>query len=214
MRVMDTKRNMYITLEGIDGTGKTTLSKNLAKLINAEWFCEPDNSDEISKQIREWCLHEDHENDVPEQMREYLLMASRAYVLNKVKKILPHKPVVIDRSFISGMAYAIVLRNLSPANWYEIGHMGILEYPDLIVYVESDTQKLREVKGDINDKKDKKFFADVKNAFEDALEYTENCLGLNVVRFKQDFDVSPEDNARKLFIAVKGQLQHFSNLQH
>ena len=103
-------KGMLITLEGIDGCGKTTQSKKLKKYLiqqghNVLLIREP-GGEKIAEKIRKALL--DHKNSEMSSLTELLLYsASRAQLVNKV--ILPavreKKTVICDRFYDSTMAY-------------------------------------------------------------------------------------------------------------
>ncbi|HID79220.1 MAG TPA: dTMP kinase [Aquifex aeolicus] len=94
---------MLIAFEGIDGSGKTTLSKELYKFlirrgIKAVWTCEP-----YEKKIRELILSEDQSPWV----ETLLFLSDRGIHVRKFVK--PHLQrgytVITDRFYLSTLAY-------------------------------------------------------------------------------------------------------------
>ncbi len=93
---------MYVVIEGIDATGKSTQIALLReKYKNAIFTKEPSDS-EFGAQIRQWALH----SDIGNLAQAMLFLADRAE--HAQRTLLPNKNslVISDRSLISGIAYA------------------------------------------------------------------------------------------------------------
>ncbi|MCS7299167.1 MAG: dTMP kinase [Spirochaetia bacterium] len=139
---------MVIAFEGIDGTGKTTISKllfsELKSVFNGEvfWFSEPSPTD-LGKSLKNILTSKKLELNIFEQSllftsdRSYLL---RNYILpyNEVKKI-----ILMDRSFVSTYAYQIMniedntLKNIiTSITEYSIKNF----YIDILFYLDCDPE--------------------------------------------------------------------------
>ena len=134
----------FITFEGGEGTGKTTLIEMLMKDLEASGFKaiktrEPGGS-KISEEIRNVILNVD--NTMMTYMTEALLYAaSRAQHLNEViKPALEDGNVVIcDRYIDSSLAYQGYARGLGIEKVYKINDYAIDGfYPDLTIYIDVD----------------------------------------------------------------------------
>ncbi|RAX51491.1 dTMP kinase [Helicobacter sp. 16-1353] len=127
---------MYVAIEGIDTSGKSTqiyLLKNIYK--NAIFTQEPSNSD-FGKQIRELALFGNLNNTT----QALLFMADRA---NHTKEILlpnKHQLIISDRSLISGIAYA---QSLDFELLINI-NLAISILPDLVIVLEHNEDILKE----------------------------------------------------------------------
>ncbi|MDO5851269.1 MAG: dTMP kinase [Methanobacteriaceae archaeon] len=102
---------MYIILEGIDGTGKTTQTKLLTedlkeKGYNATQVIEPTNS-EIGKLIRKYLQDKDSTTSNKQDILALLFAADRLTLKNTLKKVKGNKKEIIisDRSYYSSLAY-------------------------------------------------------------------------------------------------------------
>ena len=104
------KNGIFITFEGIDGSGKTTqitaLIQHLEKVgIPYQLFREPGGT-EIGEKIRDILLDKKHDNMLP--MTELLLYSASRYQLTK-SQIIPAldsgKVVICDRFYDSTTAY-------------------------------------------------------------------------------------------------------------
>lgn len=126
---------MYVVLEGIDTSGKSTQIELLkSKYTNAIFTKEPSSSD-FGVEIRKLALYGGLDNTT----QALLFMADRA---NHTKEmILPNKEklIISDRSFISGIAYcdSLDFDLLCQLN------LSISLKPDLVVILETNREILR-----------------------------------------------------------------------
>ncbi len=134
----------FITFEGGEGTGKTTLIEMLMKDLLASGFDaiktrEPGGS-KISEQIRNVILNVD--NTEMKYMTEALLYAaSRCQHLEEVVKpaLNSGKVVICDRYVDSSLAYQGYARGLGIEKVYKINDYAISGfYPDLTIYIDVD----------------------------------------------------------------------------
>src|SRR5665648_190988 len=102
------KKGIFIVIEGLDGSGKTTQAKFLAKKLEKTHkvllTAEPSLS-KIGTFIREDCLHED--NRLPTEAEALLFAADRIeHMYSEVKPALDDgKLVICDRYIYSSLAY-------------------------------------------------------------------------------------------------------------
>ena len=104
---------MVFVFEGIDGTGKTTLSKMVFSYYSSLfpgrvfWFSEPSETG-LGKKLRDILKYSDFNLNIFEQV--LLFDADRSYFVRNV--LLPvmreDNIVIVDRSFISTYAYQIL----------------------------------------------------------------------------------------------------------
>ena len=113
-----TKRGLFITFEGTEGSGKTTQAELLG-----EWLAEKDpvvvrepGGTELGEQIREVLLYKGLEIDAEAEM--YLFMASRRQLLGEViaPALEAGQIVIADRYHDSTLAYQGGARGL-PTVW-------------------------------------------------------------------------------------------------
>jgi dTMP kinase len=193
----------YLALEGLDGCGKSTLAKNVAKKSGYHYAFEPDGSLEITKLLREIALQEKWKNHLNPEGREYLHLANRAISTEHLKTLLERDvQVVSDRSFISGMAYASVCADLDPFDWWMMGKRAIKVLPEVVVMVTTPKRKVNVTEGDIYDEESDEFFQKVKVGFDKALHFAEKHLDIPVVGFVNDFNLTPERNADNLILLM------------
>lgn len=196
----------YTAFEGPDGTGKTTLSKAFAKAIGAEWTYEPHGDSPITKQLRSFCLDKKHYDEMNWRAREYLLLATRALSTEKVeKRIMNGINIVTDRSLVSGMVYAHVASKMKFNDWWELAKRAFWVTPELVVYVITDKTNIDVNEEDIYDNESDDFHSRIKKTFPDALSYLSHKTAFNAITFNNDFNLSPEENAKNLIgmIGVK-----------
>ncbi len=140
-------RGWFITFEGPDGSGKTTISMNVYQQLKTEGFDviytrEPGGI-EIAEKIRQIIL--DPKNTAMDKKTEALLYAaSRRQHL--VEKILPalndHKIVICDRFVDSSLAYQGVGREIGIDQVRSINEFAIEgKYPDLTIFLDIDPVK-------------------------------------------------------------------------
>ena len=140
-------RGWFITFEGPDGSGKTTISNNVYQQLKTEGFDviytrEPGGI-EIAEKIRDIIL--DPKNTAMDKKTEALLYAaSRRQHL--VEKILPalkeNKIVICDRFVDSSLAYQGVGREIGIKEVLSINEFAIEgTYPDLTIFLDIDPLK-------------------------------------------------------------------------
>ena len=102
---------MYLVLEGIDTAGKSTQIELLQDLYENLIITKEPGATPLGEQIRDIVLHQE---DL-DSMTELLLFLSDRRE-HFAKRILPalkeHKTIISDRSFISGIAYALTNKSL------------------------------------------------------------------------------------------------------
>lgn len=104
---------LHICFEGIDGSGKTTLSKAVLKKLEELGHkvfhtSEPGNENqEASMVLRDLVLNKKYEKDIDDLSREYLLAVNRRTQYEKSKEQLSQGTFVVqDRGWVSGFAYS------------------------------------------------------------------------------------------------------------
>lgn len=187
--------NRYYIFEGADGIGKTTLARNFAEKIGARFTYEPFGHTDETKSLRERALT----HDVPKLAREYFLLANRDLGYQDLERWLGEGDVVTDRSIISGMVYALaegfpldvwagMAKPLVDRLLKEIAPVPV------VVLCTNDAYKNKDNPEDRYDGRGTEFHEKIARSFEWATEE----FGLKYVRFKIDFNSSPEENLQRL----------------
>ncbi len=135
---------MFITFEGGEGTGKTTLIAKIAEFLrkNHEVVTtrEPGGS-AIAEAIRDIILNPKYEGVTP-TTEALLLAAARTQHLDEV--ILPalkqHKIILCDRFLDSSLAYQAYARGLGFDFVLNINAYAVKHLPDLTFYIDLDPQ--------------------------------------------------------------------------
>ena len=138
------KKGIFIVIEGLDGSGKTTqaglLAKKLSQKYNVLLTAEPSRG-KIGTFIRQGCLYE--EERLPTEAEALLFAADRIEHLQKeVKPALDEgKLVICDRYIYSSLAYQ-GSAGLSLA-WIETINARALQ-PDFSIFIDVDPERVLE----------------------------------------------------------------------
>jgi len=143
---METK-GIFITFEGPDGSGKTTVSTAVYQKLKDEGFDviytrEPGGID-IAEQIRSVIL--DPKNTAMDNRTEALLYAAsrRQHLVEKIIPALKKNQVVIcDRFVDSSLVYQGIARQIGIEEVYRINQFAIDDYmPEMTVYLDISAEK-------------------------------------------------------------------------
>ncbi|GHS38026.1 thymidylate kinase [Helicobacter pylori] len=95
---------MYVVLEGVDGTGKSTQVGLLKGRFKNALFTKEPGGTRMGESLRHIALNE----SISELARAFLFLSDRAeHIESVIKPALKEKKLIIsDRSLISGMAYS------------------------------------------------------------------------------------------------------------
>ena len=164
---------MLITIEGIDGAGKTTLAAALAREIGAELLREPGGV-ELSERIR--ALVKDPALTVDPRAEALLYAAARAQlVAERLRPLLDAgRTVVLDRFVDSSLAYQGAARGLgveAVRAVNDFGTGGLVPDRTLLLRVDPATGRARQ--GGRDDTPDRleregeEFFAAIAHAYDE-----------------------------------------------
>lgn len=140
------KRGIFITVEGPEGAGKSTILGLLNEKLQQEGYSllltrEPGGIS-ISEQIREILLNKD--NTMMDERTEALLYAAarRQHLAEKVKPALEEGRIVLcDRFIDSSLAYQGFARGLGIEEVYRINKFAIEDtMPDLTLYFDIEPE--------------------------------------------------------------------------
>ncbi len=187
---------LFITLEGIDGSGKTTQAKLLAERLRAEGHCveltrEPGGT-RAGEVIRELVLSREHA--IPAEAELFLYLADRAVHVNDV--ILPalgRKSVVVCERFTdSTLAYQGYGRGLDLGFLRRLNEMATGGMtPDLTIVIAIEPEHARldgsrldrlESEGEAFSRKVAEGFRDLARREPERIKLVDGMLDIEAVR--------------------------------
>lgn len=145
---MDKYKGLFITVEGIDGSGKTTLITGLVKKLQKEFSTlnilstrEP-GGNTISEKIREIILDINHTNlDTKTEALLYTAARRQHLVDNLIPALNDGAIIICDRFIDSSLAYQGEGRKLGINNILSINEFAIDGYyPDITFYIDIPVQ--------------------------------------------------------------------------
>ena len=177
------RTGLVVKIDGLDGSGKTTLARNIAAILrerglkvgeSAEFRSEEDKpirfggvSVSITKLLKEIALSRDYGLDECERQLIWMLNSRRhnRLILPKLQEL--HDIVIVDRSHLSNMAYGChAVPYLSPIFEEMVGQ---LENADLIIWLDTPVdvcwQRLKGKELDVVEEKGEVFFHEIRAAF-------------------------------------------------
>lgn len=135
----DPKRHIFLVLEGIDGTGKTTIARQLSNAISGQYIKSPPEPFAVIKQ---------HvlETATPTARFTYFL-CSNIQLSSLAESLLDRTHVVTDRYIWSTIAYHAAIENIPPMRLKHLvtPFQKFLMMPDFVIYlmVSREVQLLR-----------------------------------------------------------------------
>ncbi|MBM7558757.1 dTMP kinase [Marinitoga litoralis] len=162
---------MLITFEGIESSGKSTLSKRLTEYLKSNnndviWNREPGGT-ELGEKIREILLGDYNICSISEAL---LFAASRAQLVEELIKPNMNKIIILDRFVDSSIVYQGYARNLGWKEVYEINKHalnGIMPDLTIVVDVTVDTSfnRMKNKNRDRIENEGKEFFEKTREGF-------------------------------------------------
>ena len=146
MRGVNMKKGLFITFEGNDGSGKTTIANlvvgTLQELCYDVVYTREPGGIRIAEDIRSFFLNPEYTEMDP--MCEAMLYAA-ARRQHLVQKVLPalaeHKIVICDRFIDSSLAYQGSARGLGISEIYELNQFAVKGHmPDLTLFLKVDLE--------------------------------------------------------------------------
>ena len=126
---------MFITFEGIEGSGKSTqiqlLKEFFEKKAQKTFFTKEPGSSEVGKKIRSILLNK--ENKISPQTEIFLIFADRVQHVREIIKpnLNEGKIVISDRYYDSSIAYQGQREGVDKTEIYELINMLDLPTPDI-----------------------------------------------------------------------------------
>ena len=196
---------MFITLDGIDGVGKSTQIKQLLgyfEEIGEETLLVRDpGTTRIGGKLRELLLESDLE--LHRRTEAMLFMASRCEMVETIlfPAIADGKTVISDRFLLANVVYQSVGGVVQPDLLWKMGRLangGLM--PDLTILLDMPAQRSMERLGNEKDRMESRgvdYMEEVRQAFLQQLPHSsDNTLVINA-------DQSPEDVSREMLAKVK-----------
>jgi dTMP kinase len=126
---------MYIALEGIDTSGKSTQIDALKRIYKDAIFTKEPGASTIGATIRDMVLYQEVKSSVAEM---FLFLADRAEHIEDIIKPNLDKLIISDRSLVSGMAYAKNIDNQSLALINKIAVDDIMPHKVILLLLNED----------------------------------------------------------------------------
>lgn len=202
----------FITFEGNDGCGKTTISSRIYETLKAEGydviFTREPGGISISEQIRSVLL--DPKNTTMDGRTEALLYAAarRQHLVEKVIPALEEGKIVLcDRFIDSSLAYQGVARGLGIDEVYKVNEFAIDSHmPDATIFLKVDAEIgmvriASRGEKDRLDEEGEKFHRLVAQGYDEVLKRYQNRI--HVIDAEQEVDQVFDDTYRLIKELVK-----------
>jgi dTMP kinase len=177
-------KNLFVVLEGLDGSGKTTICEELANELGWELYRTPPDP---FKKIRS-----DIDKNANPETRFYFYLASVLYASKEIKEILKTNSVICDRYIYSTICYHLALE--PRLSYFDISQLDLLK-PDFVIYLEASyeervrrianrgNKRPEEIMNDMYNSKNFQFDVEKEyHKFKDIIKInTENCTVNEVV---------------------------------
>jgi dTMP kinase len=174
--------SVFVTFEGLDGSGKSTQAELLAEALRGDGrdvvLTREPGGTELGEQIRSLLLHSNHVSPWAEAT---LFAAARAELVERViaPALAGGKDVVCDRYIDSSLAYQGMARNLGVSRILELNlHAtgGLLPDRTFLVLVEPDVARERTDPSDRIEREGDDFARTVDEAYRGLAEMFPNRI--------------------------------------
>lgn len=185
------KKGLFITLEGPDGSGKSTVAKLLHEYIDGlgilNAFTREPGGTAIGENIREILLDNDN-YEMTSRTEALLYAAARAqHAEEKIQPLLDNDYIVLsDRYVLSSLAYQGHSRGLGIETIMEINEFAMGDtYPDLVLFFDVDpeialSRKYINREGDRLENEGKEFHNKTYEGYKKAIEkYSKNIVKID-----------------------------------
>ena len=195
---------MFITLDGIDGVGKSTQIERLISYLEQQGhetlLVRDPGTTEIGARLRQILLESDLE--LHRRTEAMLFMASRYEMVETILRpaLANGKTVVSDRFLLANVVYQSVGGKVSPDLLWQMGRLangGVV--PDLTILLDMPARRSMERIGNETDRMESRgvdYMEAVRQGFLQQLPYSSQSTAII------DADQSPEDVSRELLASV------------
>ena len=195
---------MFITLDGIDGVGKSTQIERLINYLEQQGhetlLVRDPGTTEIGARLRQILLQSDLE--LHRRTEAMLFMASRCEMVETILRpaLANGKTVVSDRFLLANVVYQSVGGKVSPDLLWQMGRLangGVV--PDLTILLDMPARRSMERIGNETDRMESRgvdYMEAVRQGFLQQLPYSSQSTAII------DADQSPEDVSRELLASV------------
>ncbi len=161
---------MYIAIEGIDTAGKSTQIEKLKESFPDAIITKEPGATEIGKEIREIVLSAKAQSKKAEFL---LFLADRAEHIKEVVEPNLEKMIISDRSAVSGVAYALVQKEMSERALVHLNNFatnGIYPQKVFLLKLTKDEleYRLSQKKLDGIELRGSEYLLEIQDAIEDA----------------------------------------------
>ncbi|MGH2305844.1 dTMP kinase [Campylobacter taeniopygiae] len=173
---------MYVAFEGIDCVGKSTQISLLREIYKEAIFTLEPGGTDLGKSLRDILLYQNL--NLKKRAEVLLFLADRAQHYEEVIHPNKDKLIISDRSFISGMAYAVDFDDelLFSLNSFALDHF----FPKKIIFLKANEklikQRLGEKKQDTIEKRGIEYFLNVQNKLENILFFLKNKIQIEILQ--------------------------------
>src|SRR3569623_321508 len=121
---------MFFSIDGVDGTGKSTQVKLLAEVLRQQGrdvvTCRDPGSTALGERLREILLHH-HATPIHRRSEMLLYMACRAQRVEEVIRpaLAAGKTVISDRFLLANVVYQGYAGGLDPADLWRVGEVTV-----------------------------------------------------------------------------------------
>lgn len=192
---------MYVAFEGIDCVGKSTQISLLKEIYKEAIFTLEPGGTDLGKSLRDILLYQNL--NLKKRAEVLLFLADRAQHYEEVIHPNKDKLIISDRSFISGMAYAVDFDDelLFSLNSFALDHF----FPKKIIFLKADEklikQRLGEKKQDTIEQRGIEYFLNVQNKLENILFFLKNKIQIEILQLDANKSIE------KLHTKIKDFLQ-------
>lgn len=195
---------MFITLDGIDGVGKSTQIERLISYLEQQGhetlLVRDPGTTEIGARLRQILLESDLE--LHRRTEAMLFMASRCEMVETILRpaLADGKTVVSDRFLLANVVYQSVGGKVSPDLLWQMGRLangGVV--PDLTILLDMPAQRSMERIGNETDRMESRgvdYMEAVRQGFLEQLPHSSQSTAII------DADQSPEDVSHELLASV------------